>query len=84
MLQISIFYLNILNFCCGNYSREETIHRNTVYVPVLQRSGRGHPFELTPPGQINSPVPQRVGHVIGQELPSFPVGPFVFLGKKIR
>ena len=50
----------------------------------MQRSGRGHPFEFTPPGQINSPVPQTVGHVIGQGLPSFPVGPFIFLGKKIR
>ena len=61
----------------GNYSQKYGI-------PILQRSGRGHPFESTPPGQSNSPVPQMVGQVIGQELPSFPVGPFIFLGKKIR
>ena len=53
-------------------------------IPILQVAGRGHPFELSSPGQVNSSMPQMVGHIIGQGLPSFPVAPFYSIENKIR
>ena len=50
----------------------------------MQVAGRGHPFELSSPGQVNSSMPQMVGHIIGQGLPSFPVAPFYSIENKIR
>ena len=55
-----------------------------VYIPILQVAGRGHPFELSSPGQVNSSMPQMVGHIIGQGLPSLPVAPFYSIENKIR
>ena len=53
-------------------------------IPILQVAGRGHPFELSSPGQVNSSGPQIVGHIIGQGLPSFPVAPFYCIENKFR
>ena len=50
----------------------------------MQVAGRGHPFELSSPGQVNSSMLQMVGHIIGQGLPSFPVAPFFSIYYKIR